>query len=103
MQKNLGKEIIPEARFRNAELLDAKDDLKISTLIQVRKNLTIAIPRNFQDALLKSFATDDRYPVVILQTIMPGDDLPQAIPHAPDRINTLLGTVLSSLIPRKNK
>ena len=103
MQKNLGKEVIPAAKFRNAELLDVSDDFKISTLFQVRKNLTIAIPRDFQDALFKSFATDNRYPVVILQTIMPGDDLPQATPHAPDRINTLLGTVISSILPKKEK
>ncbi len=94
MARSMGRAVKPDAKFRNVELLPDNIDTQISTLLKGRKNLNLTIPRNFQDALVKAFIRDGKNPVVILQTIQVGDDLAELSPKAPDRINTLTGTLI---------
>lgn len=94
MSRSIGRAVKPDAKFRNVELLPDGIDTEISTLLNGRKNLNLTIPRNFQDSLLKAFVKDGEHPVVILQTMQVGDDLPGISPKAPDRINTLTGTLI---------
>ena len=94
MAGSMGRAVKPDDKFRNVELLPDNIDTQVSTLLNGRKNLNLTIPRNFQDALVKAFIRDGKHPVVILQTIQVGDDLPALSPKAPDRINTLTGTLI---------
>ncbi|MES2526647.1 MAG: hypothetical protein V4598_06145 [Bdellovibrionota bacterium] len=98
MSKSIGKAVQPDEKFRNVELLPDDIDTQVSTLMNGRKNLNLTIPRNFQDALVKSFIRDGKHPVVILQSVQVGDDLPALSPKAPDRINTLTGTLIQHFI-----
>ncbi len=98
MSQSIGKAVKPDEKFRNVELLPDNIDTKFSTLMNGRKNLNLTIPRNFQDALVKSFIRDGKHPVVILQTVQVGDDLPALSPKAPDRINTLTGTLIQHFV-----
>jgi len=95
LRRRLGKRALPPAKFRNVELLRDNEDMRLSVLAQARRNLTIAIPRNFQDAMMKAFLEDGNHPVVVLQANQIGDDMPTASPRAPDRINSFVGTLLS--------
>lgn len=96
MSRNLGRIVLPDPSFRNVELLPDDIDSKPSTLLRGRLNLNLTIPRNFQDSLVKSFVQDGQYPVVILGTFQVGDDMPELSPKAPDRIRTLIGTLIAN-------
>lgn len=94
----LGPELQPPARFRNVELMREDEDMRLTALAQARFNLNLAVPRNFQNAIVKAFRDDGRYHIVALQSAQVGDDMPGAIPKPPDSIFSFLGTAIASLI-----
>lgn len=98
LARKLGKDVDPPASFRDPDLLADNVDFKLSTLAKARKNLTITIPRNFQDAVFRAFVDHAQAPVVVLRTVQTGDVLTHAIPKAPSRIGSYTGAAVGSLM-----
>lgn len=98
LSKKLGKYIDIPSTFRNPDLLADNVDFKLSTLASARRNLTITIPRNFQDAMMSVFIKDARSTVTVLRTVQTGDAAPNATPKAPSRINSFTGAAVGSLV-----
>lgn len=98
MKRNLGNQVLPDLKFRQPDTLPDDIDSKPSTLFAGRKNMTITVPRNFQDEVLKAYVKDGSSPVVVLQTVQAGDDMQGVIPKKPNRINTFTGALLGLLL-----
>lgn len=97
IKRRLGRARPVSENQRHPELVPEDIDSKVSTLVEVRRNLTISVPRNFQDAMLAAFLSHRESPVIVLSSVQAGHLKPDATGHAPDSIRSYFGTILNYL------